>query len=66
MHASGIEPVCGLVEDQQLGLPEQRASEPEALAHPERVGPHPPVRRPREVDELERLLDALWRDVGFY
>ena len=32
-----IEPVRGLVEDQQLGVAEQRSSKSEPLPHPERI-----------------------------
>ena len=36
-HALRVEPVGGLVEDEQLRLAEQRRREPESLAHAERV-----------------------------
>ena len=35
--ALGVEAVSGLVEDQQLGVSEQRGRQPEPLPHPERV-----------------------------
>ena len=37
-HALRVEPVGGLVEDQQLGVAEQRGGDAEALLHAERVG----------------------------
>ena len=45
-HALGVEPVGGLVEDQHLGVAEQRVREPEPLAHAERVLAHPLAARP--------------------
>ena len=52
-----VEPVRRLVEHQQPGPVEQRARQPEALAHAERVGAHrAPVDR-AEPDALEDLLD---------
>ena len=59
---SGIEAVGGLVEDQDLGVAEQRVGEPEALAHAERVlADPPPGRRLVEADELQQRVDALRR-----
>ena len=61
-HALRIEPVGGLVEDQHLGVAEQRVGEAESLAHAERVLADPPPRRRLvETDELEQLVDALRR-----
>jgi hypothetical protein len=58
-HALRVEPVGGLVEDQDLGLAEQRVGEPEALAHAERVGADAPAaRRLVEADEVEQRVDA--------
>ena len=62
MDAGGIEAVGRLVEDQQLGRAEQRAREPEPLAHAERVAADPPV--PGELDERQRLVDARVRQPG--
>ena len=50
-HALGIEAVGGLVEDQQLGLAEQRRREPEPLPHPERVPLDATVRGAVELDQ---------------
>ena len=54
----GVEPVCRLVEDQQLGIAEQRSREAEPLAHPERVALHASARRTLEIDEPQHLVDA--------
>jgi hypothetical protein len=49
----------GLVEDEDLGVAEQRVREAEALAHAERVlADSPPGRRLVEADELEHFVDA--------
>ena len=57
-HALGIEAVRGLVEDQQVGVAEQRAREPEPLAHAERVALDAAARGAVELDELQHLVDA--------
>jgi len=57
-----VEAVGGLVEDQDLGVAEQRVGEPEALAHAERVLADPsPGRRLVEADEFQQRVDALRR-----
>ena len=56
MDARGIEAVGGLVEDQRVRVPQQRAGQREALAHPERVGAHRPAGRRGELDELHKLV----------
>jgi hypothetical protein len=58
VDAFRVQPVRRLVEDEQLGVAEQRAREPEALAHPEGVGLDPPRRDRFELDELEHLIAA--------
>jgi len=58
VHAGRIEAVRGLVEDQQLRIAEQRGGQPQALAHPERVGAHGPVRRVGQLDERQNFLHA--------
>ena len=40
LHARRVEPVHGLVEDEQLGVPEQTGRHPEPLAHAHRVLRH--------------------------
>ena len=56
---SRVEPVRGLVEDQDLGIAEQRVGEPEPLAHAERVLLDALARgRAVEADEVEQLVDA--------
>ena len=62
-HALGIEAVGGLVEDQDLGIAEQRVGEAEALAHAERVLADALAGRGLvEADELQQRVDALRRD----
>ena len=61
-HAFRIEAVGGLVEDQDLGVAEQRVGEAEALAHAERVlADTPPGRRVVEADEFQQRVGALRR-----
>jgi len=60
---SGVEAVGGLVEDQDLGVAEERVGEAEALAHAERVlADPPPGRRLVEADDIEQRVDALRRN----
>ena len=55
-HALGVKAVGGLVEDQHLGVAEQRVGDAEPLTHPERVLADALVRgRGIESDELEHL-----------
>ena len=63
MDALGIEAVRRLVEDQDLGLAEQRRRESETLAHPEREPFDSLVRGVRESDELEHLVDPPARHI---
>jgi hypothetical protein len=61
-HALRVEAVGGLVEDQDLGVAEQRVGEAKALAHAEGVlADPPPGRRLVEADELQQRVDALRR-----
>ena len=58
-HALGVEAVGGLVEDQHLGVAEQRVREPEPLAHAERVLPHAlAAARLSSPTSVEQLVDA--------
>jgi hypothetical protein len=57
--ALGVEAVGWLVEDQDLGFAQQCRSEAEALAHPEGELAHPSVRRAREIDQVEDLVDGV-------
>ena len=57
-HALGVETVRRLVQDQQLGVAEQRRGETEPLAHAERVALHAPVGGALELDELQHLAHA--------
>ena len=57
--ALGIEAVGGLVEDQHLGVAEQRVREPEPLAHAERVLAHALAGGGLvQPDERQQLVDA--------
>ena len=61
-HPLRVEAVGGLVEDQHLGVAEQRVREAEPLAHAERVLTDPPPGcRLVEADELQQRVDALRR-----
>ena len=57
--AAGVEAVGGLVEEQQLGLAQERGGDAEPLAHPQRVRPHGAAVDAAEADAHERLLDAV-------
>ena len=58
----GVEPVHRLVEEQHLGVTEQRGGDAETLAHAEGELPRPPSRHRGEPDDLEHLVDPLaWR-----
>lgn len=63
-HPGRIESVRGLVEHEQIGVPEKRCGKAEPLPRPEGIGPHPPVGAFCELDQLEHLIDALGRDLG--
>ena len=57
--ALGVEAVGRLVEDQDLGIAQQRGGEPEALAHPEGELAHPPAGGAGEIDEVEDFVDPI-------
>ena len=63
MHAFGIQTVGRLVEDQKLGIAEQRGGEPEALPHSKGVAPDPSSSGPLKLYERQNLLDATRRQV---
>ena len=52
-----VEAVGRLVQDQQIGIGEQRGGQAEALAHTEREPADPAVGRVGEFDELEHVVD---------
>jgi hypothetical protein len=56
-HASGVEPVRRLVEQQQPRPSEQRGGQPQALAHALRVAPDLVVAATGQLDDLQHLLD---------
>jgi hypothetical protein len=60
-HALGIEAVCRLVEDEQLGIAEQRGRQAQALTHAKRIALHTATRRRTHIDESEHLLHPAWR-----
>ena len=57
-HAGGVEAVHGLVEDQQMGVPEQAGRDAQPLAHAHGVLRHLVVGPVEDADALERRLDA--------
>ena len=56
--ADGIEAGGRLIEDQQLGIVDQRLGEPEAATHPLRVLADRPTLDLREPDHVEKFVDA--------
>ena len=57
-HAPGVEAVHRLVEDQQLGIPEEAGGHAQPLAHAHGVLRHLVVGPMQDADALERRLDA--------
>ena len=57
-HARRVEAVHRLVEDEQLGVPEQTGGHAQPLAHPHGVLGHLVVGPLQDADTLERRLDA--------
>ena len=57
-HALRVEAVGRLVEDQQLGVAEQRGGDAEALLHAERVAAVAVVAALAEADDVEQRRDA--------
>ena len=55
--AVGVETVDRLIEDQRVGVAEQRRGDAEPLTHPEREGPHPLARHVAEPDDVEHFAD---------
>jgi hypothetical protein len=63
--ALGIESVDGLIEDQDTGIPDEGAGDPEPLSHAERVLPGSLTRHRGESDGVEHLIDPPeWDVVG--
>src|SRR5690606_36201131 len=60
--AFGVEPVGGLVEEEDLRVAEQRLRDAEPLTHPEAVGPRALALGAGQPDEVERRLAALERE----
>ena len=59
-----IEPVRGFVQDQQLGVLEERSRDPQPLLHPERVALHAAAAGTRQLDQLTHLVDPRGRKAG--
>ena len=57
MPADWIKGARRLVEDTEIGVPEQRHAEAEPLLHPLRETPYPVVAPIRQPDRRERLAD---------
>jgi hypothetical protein len=56
-----VEPVRRLVEDDELGVGQQRRRDTDALLHAEREGLVLPIGPPLHVDQLQQLVDARLR-----
>ena len=56
LRAGGVEPGRGFVEDEQVGLSDQRHPEHEPLGHPLRVAAGLPVGRVRDPDPFEHRV----------
>lgn len=61
-HALGVEPIGGLVEDQDLGIAEQGGGQGQAQAHPRGEAAHPSIGCMGELDELEDGVHPTWVD----
>ena len=57
-----VEPVGGLVEDQELGILQQGDPDPETLSHAERIAPHQIVAPLAKPDPFERRVDRATSD----
>ena len=64
MDARRVQAVCGLVEQQQVRVSQQRGGEAEPLAHPERIRPHRPGPGVLELDKAEELVDPVIADAA--
>src|SRR5829696_8181003 len=62
--AFGVEAVGGLVQDEDVGIAEERGGEPEPLTHPEREAADPSAGGARQADVGEDLVDAVIREPG--
>ena len=63
-HPLGVEAVGGLVEDEHLGIAEERGPQRESLLHAGRVALDRALGGALELDELERLVHARVGDAG--
>ena len=54
--AGGVQPVRRLVEQEQLGVGQQRRGDAQALLHAEREAPHRLAVAPAEADDVEHLV----------
>jgi hypothetical protein len=55
-HTFWIQPVGGLVKDQQVRIPEERGGKTKALTHSERVSLHPAFRRTLQFHQRKNLV----------
>ena len=62
--ALGVQAVDRLVEQQDVGVAEQRGRDAEPLAHAEREAAHPVVGDGLETDQLDHLVDPARRAAG--
>ena len=53
-----IEAIRWLVEEEELGIAQQRACDPEPLLHPERVARHLVRRAVAKADDLEHFVNS--------
>ena len=60
-HARRVEPGRGLVEQQQLGITQERGGDPQPLAHAVRVTAHPVALAAGQLHRVQRLVDPLGR-----
>ena len=60
----GIQPVRGLIENEQLRISEQRTGNAQALPHAERIAADRALGDIRNSDETQHLVDATSRNAG--
>jgi hypothetical protein len=63
-NALRVQAVRGLVEDEHLGIAQERGGEAQALAHPGGVAARAPIRGNAHLDEIEHLVHARRRQSG--
>ena len=58
LHADGVEAVGRLVEDDELGVADQRGGDAETLLHPERVRADAVAAATGEPDEIDEVVGS--------